>query len=134
MSHNEIDQAPADVLECIPLADVFTPNRAELLHLTGAASLEAAVTIGSGWGTPTVVKMGADGALVCGPDGVVPVTEGVTPVEVADLTGAGDSFAGALIGELLRGAPLVRAVAAANAAGSAAASGSAPSARCRSRD
>ena len=122
VSHNEINQAPADVLECIPLADVFTPNRAELLHLTGAASLEAAVTTVTGWGTPTVIKMGADGALVCGPDGVAPVTEGVTPVEVADLTGAGDSFAGALIGELMRGAALVRAVAAANAAGSAAAS------------
>ena len=84
--------------------------------------LDGAVATAAGWGTPTVVKMGADGALVCGPDGVVPVTEGVTSVEVADLTGAGDSFAGALIGELLRGAPLVRAVAAANAAGSAAAS------------
>ena len=122
VSHNEINQAPADVLECIPLVDVFTPNRAELLHLTGAVDLDGAVATAAGWATPTVVKMGADGALVCGPDGVVPVTEGVTPVEVADLTGAGDSFAGALIGELLRGAPLVRAVAAANAAGSAAAS------------
>ena len=66
--------------------------------------------------------MGADGALVAGPDGVAHVTDGVAAVEVADLTGAGDSFAGALIGHLLRGAPLIRAVAAANAAGSAAAS------------
>lgn len=122
VSHNEIGQAPAAVLECIPLADVFTPNRAELLHLTGAATLDAAIAAVQGWGTPTVIKMGADGAQVCAPDGVAHVTAGVAPVEVADLTGAGDSFAGALIGELLRGAPLVRAVAAANAAGSAAAS------------
>jgi ribokinase len=121
VSHNAIDQAPADVLDCIPLADVFTPNKAELLHLTGAGSVEAAVAA-SGWTTPTVIKMGADGALVTGPDGVAHVADGVAAVEVADLTGAGDSFAGALIGHLLRGAPLIRAVAAANAAGSAAAS------------
>jgi ribokinase len=122
VSHNEIGQSPAAVLECIPLADVFTPNRAELLHLTGAATLESAIATVQGWGTPTVIKMGADGAQVCDRDGVAHVTAGVAPVEVADLTGAGDSFAGALIGELLRGTPLVRAVAAANAAGSAAAS------------
>ena len=121
VSHNEINQAPADVLECIPLADVFTPNRAELLHLTGAASLEAAVTTAAAGARPRSSRWARTARWCRGPDGVVPVTEGVTPVEVADLTGAGDSFAGALIGELLRGAPLVRAVAAANAAGSAAA-------------
>jgi len=41
-------------------------------------------------------------------------------VEVRDLTGAGDTFAGAMIGALVQGAPLMAAVAAANAAGSAA--------------
>lgn len=122
VSHNVIEQAPSAVADCVPLADVFTPNKAELMHLTGAGSIEAAVAAAGGWGTPTVVKMGAGGALLTGPDGVAHVTDGVAAVEVADLTGAGDSFAGALIGELLRGAPLVRAVAAANAAGSAAAS------------
>ena len=65
--------------------------------------------------------MGADGALMTGPDGVAAVTDGVAAVEVADLTGAGDSFAGAMIGRMLQGAPLLAAVAAANAAGSAAA-------------
>jgi len=122
VSHNAIDQSGAAVLECIPLADVFTPNRAELLHLTGAASIEAAVAAAGGWGTLTVVKMGADGALMTGPDGVVHVSDGVAAIEVADLTGAGDSFGGALIGRLLQGAPLTSAVAAANSAGSAAAS------------
>lgn len=121
VSHHAIDEAPADVLDCIPLADVFTPNQAELLHLTGARTVEAAIAASS-WATPTVIKMGADGAVVSAPDGVAAVTDGVAAVEVADLTGAGDSFAGALIGHLLRGAPLIRAVAAANAAGSAAAS------------
>jgi sugar/nucleoside kinase (ribokinase family) len=118
---NTISAATPAVLECIPLADVFTPNRAELLQLTGAGSVEGAVGIASGWSTPTVVKMGAAGALVIGPDGVASVADGVTSVDVADLTGAGDSFAGAMIGSLLRGAPLIAAVVAANGAGSAAA-------------
>jgi ribokinase len=120
LSLNGISAGPDAIMDCIPLADVFTPNRAELLELTGASSVESALAAG-GWRTPTVVKMGAAGALVSEPDGVTPVTDGVAAVEVADLTGAGDSFAGALIGGLLRGTPLAEAVIAANAAGSAAA-------------
>lgn len=121
VSLNEIGSAAAAVLECIPLADVFTPNRAELLQLTGADSVEAAVGVAGRWGTPTVVTVGAAGALIVSPDGVSAVTDGVTDVQVADLTGAGDSFAGAMIGALLQGAPLAAAVIAANTAGSAAA-------------
>ena len=67
-----------------------------------------------------MVKRGAAGAVVAGPDGTAEVRDGVQDVRVRDRTGAGDAFAGALIGELLRGAPLTRAVVAANAAGSAA--------------
>jgi sugar/nucleoside kinase (ribokinase family) len=40
------------------------------------------------------------------------------PVEVRDRTGAGDAFAGALIGALCQGASITDAVAAGNAAGS----------------
>ncbi len=120
VSLNEIGPWSEAVLDCIPLADVFTPNRSELLQLTRATSLDEALAIGSTWGTPVVVKLGADGALITGPDGVVRVGDGVAHVDVADLTGAGDSFAGAMIGSLLRGAPLADAVIAANKAGSAA--------------
>jgi sugar/nucleoside kinase (ribokinase family) len=121
VSLNAIGNATPAVLDCIPLADVFTPNRSELLQLTGATSLDEALAMASTWRTPVVVKLGADGALVAGPDGVVTVEDGVSVVEVADLTGAGDSFAGAMIGHMLRGAPLTAAVIAANRAGSAAA-------------
>ncbi len=121
VSLNEIGQAAPAVLDCIPLADVFTPNRSELLQLTGARSLDDALATAATWGTPVVVKMGADGALITGPDGVAKVGDGVAQVDVADLTGAGDSFAGAMIGNLLQGAPLAEAVIAANKAGSAAA-------------
>ncbi len=121
VSLDGIGRSTESVLECIPLADVFVPNQAELITLTGEGSVEAAVSAASGWGTPVVVKQGAAGALVVGPDGIAPVSEGVTNVTVRDLTGAGDSFAGAMIGELLRGAPLAEAVVSANRAGAEAA-------------
>ncbi len=121
VSLNTIARSSQAVLDCVPLADVFVPNQAELIALTAAGSLGPAVSAASGWGTPVVVKLGAAGALLVGPDGVAEVTEGVTEVEVRDLTGAGDSFAGAVIGELLRGVPLARAVVAGNRAGAEAA-------------
>jgi sugar/nucleoside kinase (ribokinase family) len=106
------------VIECVALADVFVPNENELLRLTRADSIGRAVTAAAAWGTQLVVKRGAAGALVAGPDGLAEVAEGVRQVTVRDLTGAGDAFAGAMIAALLRGAPLTEAVVAANAAGS----------------
>jgi sugar/nucleoside kinase (ribokinase family) len=121
VSLDGIGRSAAAVHDCIPLTDVFVPNEAELILLTGADSVDAAVAAATGWGTPVVVKQGAAGALVVGSGGIAPVSEGVTTVTVKDLTGAGDSFAGAMIGQLLRGASLVEAVVAANRAGAQAA-------------
>jgi sugar/nucleoside kinase (ribokinase family) len=110
------------VIDCIKLADVFVPNEAELLRITGTGSLEAAAGVAAAWGTPVVVTRGAAGALVLAPDGVTEVSDGVRQVQVRDLTGAGDNFAGAMIGALVQGASLVNAVVAGNAAGSEAVS------------
>jgi sugar/nucleoside kinase (ribokinase family) len=118
----EVEQDPEAIVECVRLAEIFVPNQEELRRLTGQDTLEGAVASAAGWGSRLVVKLGADGALVAAPDGVTQVREGVQQVEVRDLTGAGDAFAGTMIGALLRGAPLTDAVAQANAAGSAAAS------------
>jgi ribokinase len=107
------------VIECVRLADIFVPNAAELLALTGAPDLAAAVCAAATWGAQLVVTHGAAGALVASPDGAVTeVAEGVQNVAVKDLTGAGDNFAGALIAALIGGAPVTDAVVAANAAGS----------------
>ncbi len=109
------------VIECAGLADVFVPNADELLVLTGAASLVEAVTVAVGWDTDLVVTCGAAGALVATTDGMVTeVPEGVGQVEVKDRTGAGDSFAGAMIAALIGGASLTEAAVAGNRAGSAA--------------
>src|SRR5262249_35455700 len=63
---NEIASDPAAVLACARLADVFLPNAEELLRLTGAASLAAAIDTAASWGPPVVVKLGANGAMVAG--------------------------------------------------------------------
>jgi sugar/nucleoside kinase (ribokinase family) len=118
----DIEHDAGAVAECARLADVFVPNQVELMRLTGQDTLDDAVAAALPWGTRLVVKRGADGALVAGPDGVAEVREGVRQVEVRDLTGAGDAFAGTMIGALLRGTSLIEAAAQANAAGSEAAS------------
>jgi sugar/nucleoside kinase (ribokinase family) len=111
------DDKPRDlVIDCVRLADLFVPNEAEIQRLTRTDSTEAAVAAATAWGTPMVITRGAAGALVVGPDGVTEVSDGVRDVEVRDLTGAGDTFAGAMIAALVHGAPLLAAVVAANAA------------------
>jgi sugar/nucleoside kinase (ribokinase family) len=110
------------VIECVRLADLFVPNEAEIQRLTRTDSTEAAVAAAAAWGTSLVVTRGPAGALIAGPDGVTEVTEGVRQVPVRDLTGAGDTFAGAMIAALVQGAPLPRAVVAANEAAAGAVS------------
>ena len=111
------------VIECVRLADIFVPNEDELLRLTGADAIGEALASASAWGTVLVVKRGAAGAIVAGPDGITEVAAGVRRVQVRDLTGAGDAFAGAMIAALLSGTPLAEAVVAANSAGSEAVAG-----------
>jgi sugar/nucleoside kinase (ribokinase family) len=106
------------VIECVRMADVFVPNEDELLRLTTTDAIGPALSAAAAWDTPLVVKRGAAGALIAGPDGVTEVAEGVRQTSVRDRTGAGDAFAGAMIAALVRGVPLPEAVAVANIAGS----------------
>jgi sugar/nucleoside kinase (ribokinase family) len=114
------DEREGDVItDCVRLADIFVPNTDELLRLTGHDDFEQAMTAASAWGTQLVVTRGAAGAVVSRPDGsFTEVTAGVREVEVKDLTGAGDNFAGALIAALHAGASITEAVVDANTAGS----------------
>jgi sugar/nucleoside kinase (ribokinase family) len=115
---NGIAEDRQAVVDCVSLADVFLPNEAELLALTRTHALPDAIGAATAWGTPLVVKRGADGAIVATRDGRTTVTAGLRAVHVRDRTGAGDAFAGALIGALHHGATLVEAAAAGNTAGS----------------
>lgn len=109
---------------------VVTPNRDEAEHFAGspvrtsrrplAAAIAAAATLRADWAVGTVaVTMGADGAVVVGPDApprVVPVSR---PALGSDPCGAGDAFAAAATVALADGADAVGAVRAAVAAASA---------------
>jgi len=115
---NAIASDPRAVRSCARRADVFLPNTEELLRLTGARSLPAAIDVALAWCRCLVVKRGADGAIVADQAGRTAVTDGIGPVSVRDRTGAGDAFAGALIAALHQGATMTEATAAGNAAGS----------------
>jgi len=64
------------------------------------------------------VTRGAHGAVVAELGSSTHVREGIVPGPARDRTGAGDAFAGALIGALCQGAPITEAAVAGNAAGS----------------
>ena len=115
---NDIEEDAGAVADCVRLADVFLPNSAELLQLTAADSIAGAIEVALTWCPCVVVKRGGDGALVAQPGGSTHVAEGIRPGPVRDRTGAGDAFAGALIGALCQGASITDAAAAGNAAGS----------------
>lgn len=93
-----------EVLDLLPLVDVFLPNEPEALALTGEGSAESAVRVLKehcpGW---VVVKRGADGLIAATPEGGL-LHLNAPAVEPLDTTGAGDSLAAGAIAELARGA------------------------------
>jgi sugar/nucleoside kinase (ribokinase family) len=86
---------PAELWQVTPAlmssTDVFLPNEAELLAVSGAGDVESAASLLLAGGTGVALKSGAAGGCWWGADGSRAV---VTPprVEVVDSTGAGDSF------------------------------------------
>jgi len=121
VNFEEIEQFPEAVVECAKLGELFLPNEEELRRVTGEADFQKALAVASSWSPLVVCKRGAQGATVGWGGRAIDVAEGLADVEVKDLTGAGDAFAGALIGALAKGSSLLPAVALANAAGSEAA-------------
>jgi sugar/nucleoside kinase (ribokinase family) len=88
------------VLSAAGLCDYFLPNEEEACWLSQEADAgEAAHILHRATGTTIVVKLGAGGALLCGSGGII-TTTGV-PVTPVDVTGAGDSFAAALLSALV---------------------------------
>jgi sugar/nucleoside kinase (ribokinase family) len=115
-----IGQSPGAVLECAAAADIFLPNHRELALLTGSEDLKDQLKALNAPDTTVIVTEGAKGAVVVSGGRPERIAAGLRDLEVVDRTGAGDAFAGALLGSLARGLDLAVAVAAANAAGSAA--------------
>ncbi len=104
------------LLPALPCTDFMFPNLAEGRRLTGESDPEAIARALRNLGVKTVVvKLGAQGCYVEGPEGAF-MSPGF-PVEVIDTTGAGDCFAAGFLAALCRGDNLRRAARLANAAG-----------------
>jgi sugar/nucleoside kinase (ribokinase family) len=92
------------------------PNLAEGWKLTGESEPPAIARCLRKWGVKTVVvKLGAAGCYVAGPEGSF--TSPGFPVKVIDTTGAGDCFAAGFLAAICRGEGLEQAARLANAAG-----------------
>ncbi|MFI5952337.1 carbohydrate kinase family protein [Cryptosporangium sp. NPDC051539] len=104
------------IREVLAATDVFLPNAAELLAVTGLTDVtEAAAALVAG-GTTVVLKDGARGGRVWAPSGEFAAPS--LAVDVVDTTGAGDSFNAGFLAARLGGSTLAEAVAWAAAAGS----------------
>lgn len=90
---------------CLPHVDVFMPNEAEALTITGEATVVAAARRFRALGAACViVKRGADGALVCDADGERTLPAHDAPV--VDTTGCGDAFCAGVIVARCAGWPI----------------------------
>jgi ribokinase len=115
-----LNPAPAEgvTLDMLVYADVLTPNEIELDALYGDSSLyrhDAAEYLLTSDEQVVIITMGPHGARWIKRDGTAAV--GAYTVDVADTTGAGDAFNGALAVALAEGQSLETAIHFANAAG-----------------
>lgn len=93
----------AEILALLPLLDLFLPNEAEALALTGTSTANEAIEVLAekcrGW---VVVKLGERGIAARGPAGE-DLRVAAPEVTAKDTTGAGDSLAAGLLADLARG-------------------------------
>ena len=96
--------------------DLFLPNQAELLAITGIDDVDAALEAMAQRVPLVAVKLGAQGGAAR--RGTEPARAAALPIDVMDTTGAGDSFDAGLIYGYLHGWDLERALRLACACGS----------------
>jgi ribokinase len=106
----------ASIAQILAVTDVFLPNTAELLAVTGESDVDTAAAMLVGTGTTVVLKDGARGARAWWPGGGS-AAPGL-PVTVVDTTGAGDSFNAGFLAGRSAGLPMAESVAWAAVAGS----------------
>jgi sugar/nucleoside kinase (ribokinase family) len=104
-----------DLVDMLHSVDVFAPNAAEALQLTGAHSLDNALSQLAEITPLVIIKQGAKGAVARRGDEVV-----VSPAfsaKVVDTTAAGDCFNAGFLYGMLRGMPLAACLLCANICG-----------------
>lgn len=110
-----IEQARDVIHAAIARADIALPSFDDATQLTGLSEPDAIVDFYLRLGPPIVaLKLGKDGALVATPRERQRIA--AHRVEAVDATGAGDTFAGAFLAQLLDGSDPVAAARWANAA------------------
>jgi len=107
------DDTRRATFDLLGLVDLYLPNEAELLGLTGAASWEAGLEAVAQYCPEVVVKRGGAGATAQA--GGVRTERAALPVTAADTIGAGDSFDIAYLWARRRGWPMERRLDFANA-------------------
>ncbi len=100
--------ARPDLPEKLGLVDVFMPNRAEALQVTGASTSEAALQKLTAWTPTAIIKLGREGAIAIHNGQLHKFSP--MPVNVVDTTGAGDAFAGGYLYGILAGLPFQEAI------------------------
>ncbi len=100
---------PADrwdpaLMEALAQVDLFLPNEGEALRISGESTIEGALARLAELIPLVVIKLGAEGAIAR--RGQEVVRAAAIPVQVADTTGAGDSFDAGFVYGYLQGRPL----------------------------
>lgn len=91
-----LDEARAMIDAMLPLSDIIFPSEDEAELLTGLSDPDAIVDHYLGFGASVVaLKRGVQGALIATPEARHAIPP--APARPVDLTGAGDSFAGAFL-------------------------------------
>ena len=104
-----------DVVDALRRVDVFAPNQAEALQLTGAHHLDDALSQLAELVPLVIVKQGANGATARRRD--VTVHSPAFPVIAVDTTAAGDCFNAGFLYGTLHGMPLATCLTCANICG-----------------
>jgi sugar/nucleoside kinase (ribokinase family) len=110
-----------EIWDVMRFADVVFVNEAEALALTGCDGMADALTVLTERTACAVVKRGKEGATVA--SGTERIHLEAFSVNVADTTGAGDSFAAGFVHGMLAQRPLRDCLVLANAAGALSATG-----------
>ena len=88
--YNNLTVDSPGLVEALRTVDIFAPNEAEALRLTGCSDVEDALVYLSGFIPLVVIKCGPKGAIAKRGEEVVRVP--AIKIDVVDTTGAGDSF------------------------------------------
>lgn len=91
-----------DYKEILPFTDVFLPNEAEVLKLTGTDEINSALQTIEGFAKLTAIKKGSRGSLLCYNGRQVEKGPFLNE-DIADAIGAGDSFNAGYIFKFIQG-------------------------------